>query len=354
MRDLASTHIYDEWVLWAVIASIAVILFVAVVFAVLAIALRVLKGRRDTRERHLRKLWIGPVLDCVSNPQKHPFLHGIRRNDRLLFLEFLGRLSLSVSATEQAAVRSMALPYLRVVYDLLSDREAEFRALGVQLLGLLDPVRNRRHLLRGLRDKSPIVSLTAVRALARTGSEQDVRDIIRELPRFIGWGTSMLTSLLVSCGRRAALPIRELLADPGAHVKIRVAACDALRWMVDLPSVEIARGLLLEQPGREITAACLRLIGRLGLEEDAPLIAAFTMHDDWVIRLYAVTGLAALADPTYGEQVALSIGDPSHWVAIRAAQGLHDLRRQDLLHHIVSIDHPRAALALPHLETEAA
>ncbi|MBT8402086.1 MAG: hypothetical protein KJO98_16540, partial [Rhodothermia bacterium] len=55
--------IYDEWVLWAVIAAIGIILFAALVFAVLAIALRVLKGRRDSREKYLRKLWIGPVLD---------------------------------------------------------------------------------------------------------------------------------------------------------------------------------------------------------------------------------------------------------------------------------------------------
>ncbi|NNE35908.1 MAG: hypothetical protein HKN13_11755, partial [Rhodothermales bacterium] len=124
----------------------------------------------------------------------------------------------------------------------------------------------------------------------------------------------------------------------------------ALRWMVDLPSVAIARGVLLGQPSREITAACLRLIARLGLAEDAELMSAFATHDDWVIRLYAVSGLAALADPKYGEQVAMSIGDPSHWVAIRAARGLHELRRSDLLQHIVSIDHPRAALARPHLE----
>lgn len=349
MRDSGS-HIYDEWVLWAVIAAIGVILFVALVFATLAIALRVLKGRRDARERYLRKLWIGPVLDCISNPRKHPFRHGIRRQDQLLFLEFLGRLSLSVSASEQDAVRLMARPYLNVIYDLLTDREAEFRALGIQLLGLLDPDRNRRHLLRGLRDKSPIVSLTAVRALARTGTETDVRDIIGELPRFVGWGTSMLTSLLVSCGQRAASPIRELLADPEANIKIRVAACDALRWMVDLPSVAIARELLLHQPNREITAACLRLIARLGLAEDAQLMSAFTTHDDWIIRLYAVSGMAALADPVHGEQVAMSLGDPSHWVAIRAAQGLHELRRDDLLRHIVSIGHPRAALARPHIE----
>lgn len=347
--------IYREgWLLGLLIAGILVILFVAVMFAALAIAIRILKSRREAREERMKRLWLRPVLDAIMDSRTEPFRHSVRRRDRLLFAEFLGRLALCLTDTERPALHGIAKPYVVELKRLLRDRDAEFRALGIQLLGLLGPNEFRRYILWALEDRTPVVALTAIRALALTNRTSDVRRIIDELHRFDGWGHTLVTSILVSCGSKAIAPLRETFADPARPAWIRVAACDALRLLDDYAAAEVASRVILSRPGRDVSASALRLIQRLGMPGQSSLLWKMAADHDPVVRLHAVSGLAAVGGEEAADMLAISLNDPSNWVAIRAARGLKALRRYDILAAAVAMNHPRAALARQFLHGETA
>ncbi len=342
----------DGWLLGLLITGIVAIFLVAVVFALLAIAIRILKGRREAREERMKRLWLRPVLDAITDSRTDPFKHAIRRRDRLLFTEFLGRLALCLTEVERPALHRIARPYVSEIKKLLRDRDAEFRALGTQLLGLLGPNEFRRYLLWALQDRAPIVALTAIRAMALTHRVKDVRRIIEELDRFEGWGHTMITSILVSCGAKAIVPLREVFADAARPRWLRVASCDALRLLDDYKSADIAGRVLMARPGREVSASALRLIQRLGMPKQTSLLQKMASDHDPVVRLHAVSGLAAVGGDDTADMLAIALSDPSKWVAIRAARGLGALRRYDILEAAVETNHRRADIARQFLQGE--
>lgn len=332
-------------VLQALSAAVVLITAIALVFAGTAIVVRFVTDHRADTQQRLWALWMPPILDAIADPVRSPFRHHIRRRDRLLFLELLARLSISLSFDERPQLAEMALPHLREARELLTDKDPEFRALGLQLLGLLGADENRDLLIRSMRDPAPLIALAAIRSLSRGSGLNDVEEVLEELPRFEKWGQGLLSALLVAFGDRARPVLRAVLADKARPERQRVAAAGALLKLNDLESSRTAEEVLRTYPGRELAAACLRLVRRLGRPVQADLLAHFAASDDPVVRLHAVSALATVGGDDHVDLLTMSMADPSHWVAMRASQTLKDLRRLDRLQWLAAMNHPRASLA---------
>ncbi len=336
----------NETVLLALTVAVLAIAFIALCFGVLAVVLRMVKNRQDVLRSHMHDLWMEPVLDAIADPDGCPFRHAVRRGDRLLFLEFLSRLSLMIGPVERDHISLIAKPYLPEARRLLRDSDAEFRALGVQLIGLLGADEHRKLIVWALKDKSPLVVLTAIRSMTRTDRDEDIAHVLKAIPRFESWGTTLLTTLLAGFGTRAIEPLRKILGDPTQSNRIRIAACGSLHWLNDFGAADVATDVIMSSPDRELEAACLRLVRRLGTAEHANSIRRLVTDHDPVVRLHAVSALATLDGEDGVDLMTMSVSDPSRWVAIRAAKGLVEIKRQDRLREIGRLaDHPRADLA---------
>ena len=78
----------------------------------------------------------------------------------------------------------------------------------------------------------------------------------------------------------------------------------------------------------------------------APVVRALCDDPDEVIRIHAVSALAAISlQPSDAALVEYALDDPSPWVALRAAHGLVDSGRVQSLRAIAASDSPRSAVA---------
>ncbi|NNE48300.1 MAG: hypothetical protein HKN37_16735 [Rhodothermales bacterium] len=339
----------DGTVLLILSAAVAAITIVVFFFAGMSIVVRAVSNRRDRRQSRLRDFWMEPVLDALADPDHSPFRHNILRKDRLLFLEMLAQLSVTLAREDREQLVAIARPYMETARALRKDRDAEFRALSVQLLGLLGSEEHRGLLIVSMWDPSPLVALAAIRALSRARGPDDIELVFRELPRFEKWGSNLLSTLLASFGNRGVDHLREVMADDGRRERDRVAAAGALLKLNDYESSGIAQTILQASPGRELGAVCLRLIKRLGRPVQAGLLEHLASSDDPVIRLHAVSALAAIGGDENVDVLTMALCDPSQWVAMRASQGLKDMNRLDRLQALAEMNHPRARLVREYL-----
>ena len=96
---------------------------------------------------------------------------------------------------------------------------------------------------------------------------------------------------------------------------------------------------------RELQAAALQFISRLGHDGLLDLIRKKCLAEDFVIRLNAVKALAQLGNQEDQKLLEKLMADSSQWIAYQAAFALKKTNNFDALMRIAHSDHSRAALA---------
>ena len=340
--------------LLALSIAIAAITALVLFFGIVATFIHFRNSSRSSRQDRLWGLWMPQIMNALADSSKPVMGLQVEGRDRLLFLELVARLSLSLGIYERGVLRRLAAPHMSAARQLLRDSDPEFRALGVQLMGLVGGEPERDAIIKAIADPAPLVALAAMRSLTRLGQPRDVERVLAELPRFEKWGPVLLTTILASFGDESRPTIRAVMEDDNRPERQRVAAAGALLKLNDFESADVAERILKGEPGRELAASCLRLIKRLGRPAHALLLRQLSSADDPVVRLHAVSALAALGGPEDVDLVTMAVLDPSHWVAMRATQGLKDMNATGRLRALAARDHPRARLAREYLRREGA
>lgn len=333
-------------VLTVVAAVIGGLFFISLVFGVLAVYQHVRQEREQRKERLLHDRW-DPLLVEIMNGDRLPEdLH--RKVDPTTvdaFLDYLVSYSIVVTGDAQSRIVELAEPWLEEFEDDLSAADPALRARALYYLGRLGSERNQERLIEALQDPSSFVAMTAARMLLRQERTAGVRAVIDVLPRLMLYGSQQLTSLLASGGAQLIPVLRATYADADQPAGVRALIGDALRWNDDPPSADIAAEVLETAEDRELLAASLRLLQRVGGREHAPIVRSFSLADDEVLRLHAVTALGRIGTQVDVPLLADALHDPSRWVARRAAWALRDLNAMDPLQKLVATDSPRAVLA---------
>jgi HEAT repeat protein len=152
----------------------------------------------------------------------------------------------------------------------------------------------------------------------------------------------------------AAVP--ELLAafdDPAQPAEARAIAADALRALHVLEAADVAAALLGPARHRELVAASLRLLEKLGRPEHLAVVQALLSSDDDLIRAHAIAAFAALAAPAELELLVPALEDRSRRVALAAARALRLHRDGAALRALAQGDHPHAMIAAEVLAVNA-
>ncbi len=312
--------------LTVIIVTTAVLLGMSAVFAALTLVLRARNALKAAEWARIEKTWTQPILDVLAGDRAPETVTGsLAGTDRLFFAGFLARLARRLKGPEQDALYLLAAPVLDAVTRPGARASAERRARAIQSVGDLGGERHTWALLEALDDPSPLVVMTAVRALARRGRPEHLDAVIARLHRFDDWSYGFLAATLASFGPEAAPQLRWALADASQSAASRIVAAEALHLLHDLESAATAAAVAQSAEETDLAAASLRLLSAVGTAEQAPGVRKACQSPNPAIRAQAFAALSALGDRQDLPRVREALRDPSPWVALRAAETLKAL-----------------------------
>jgi HEAT repeat protein len=150
--------------------------------------------------------------------------------------------------------------------------------------------------------------------------------------------------MLASVGPAVAPALRAAFADGRYQPRVRSVAADALRELNDYPSADLAARVLSEATDRDLLIATLGLIAHIGRADQVEVVRKHLAAPEPIVRSRAITALGRIGSPDDMATLVAAFSDPSPWVALRAAEALHEAR-DPALTRLAASDHPRASLA---------
>lgn len=329
------------------IAGIILFALLVVVFTIATIYIRLRNLNRQKRYERLEKTWLPVLLDVLEGERAPRYLmYQVKRRDRVFFLRFLLVYSERMRGAEvNQALYALARPFFPWVWKRLRSGWPERRAEALRMIATFALHEHGWQIVPYLRDPSPLVAMTAARSLVHEGEPEMIVPVLEQIDRFTNWNASYLASLLASADREAIPHIRDLLADGNRSQTARACAADALREVSDSAGADIAAHTLESPQGRELTAACLRLLRKVGRSEHAPVVRKLLAHPDDVIRANAMSAIGVLGREEDTASMVDGLTHPSVWVSIHAARGLVRAGRMEPLRDLARSEHQHATIA---------
>lgn len=335
-----------EPLLWALSIYILLLLFVALVLVGFTLRLRRQNEQKAERWQSLEARW-EPLLMAVMAQQAWPEdLHAaVKPHETFYFVDFLMRYAEKLTGAAYETLCQLAEPYLGGIAQRAHQGDTEQRARAILTLNALSPQTYQQVIVRGLDDAAPLVVMLTATALAEQHQATYLSTILEKIARFDTWSQNYLVNLLVQLGREAPECLRDEVGNVQHPAWVRVVLLKALGELHDWQALPLAEQILALEPNRDLQAAALYLLGRLGHAEHAELVRQKVRSSDFVIRLHAVKALERLA--TSKDEALLSelVNDDSLWVARHAMEALKAARLFDVLYALAHTEHPRHLLA---------
>lgn len=333
--------------LLAIIAlATGLLLGIALAFAIVTIVLRLRSMRRQAVRSRLEHEWEPLVLSVLTGDMTPEQVHrDMPHRHALFFVAYLLRFVDRFAGDERRLLREMARPYLPPVALQLHDRRPEARARAVQTLVLLGLDDYERAVVSALDDPSLTVAMVAARSLADRERTRFAPEILKRIHRFHYWNPLYLASMFSGMGSAVVPALRAIYADPRADPLVRRVAADALHDLDDIGSVEIAAAMTAHSDDVELQASSIRLLGRVGGPQHAPLARSALDSPNVLLRMRAAEALGEIGGPEDLLRLRAAIDDPSPWVALAAAYALGRGGGRDILMSLSQEEGPRGSLA---------
>lgn len=342
-----------EPTLLVIILATAAFTFLTVLTAMIALGVHGWKTYRERAYRKERTDWKTVLMDVLAREKAPDALSdAVRPRQRGRFLSFLSVYATSVRGDELARIRAVARPFLPAVRKKADVRRPAVRARAVRRLSLFGDGEYLPALREALTDPSETVAWMAMMGLAKRGTPDDAKLVIRHLDRLSGIDRRQLTSALVELGEDAAPVLRRALASPLTDDEprspfTRLICAEALRWLADAAAAPIAVSLLEQDADDpELRAALLRLLRRVGRSRHAPAVRAQCHSDVPFVRIHAARALGQVGTADDENLLAsLLHEDDARWVALSAIRSLSELGHTSPIRQLAGSAHDRAALA---------
>lgn len=306
-----------------VLYVVAILLAGAVAVGGYALLLRRRNERTAARRGRLEEAWLPRILQALEDPAAARALAvAVPAEDRLFFVGFVLRTVGQLAGREKEALVEALRPHLPLVERQLQSRREEARARAVRTLATVDLEGYLPRLADALDDPSPVVRVTAARALARPDRPDLLDQLLPRLERFAGWRHAFLSALLAGVGFAAAPSLRAVLGDPGRPAWVRAVVAEALALLRDPEGSEVAARVLHGETDVELRAACLKVIGAAGVPHHLPLLRQLAADSHPAVRAAALAALGRIHGFEEMELLQEGLADPSPWVALRTAEGL--------------------------------
>lgn len=306
-----------------VLYAVLVLLAGAAAVGGYALVLRRRNERTAARRGRLEKAWLPRILQALEDPAAARALAmSVPAEDRLFFVGFVLRTVGQLAGREKEALVEALRPHLPLVERQLGSRREEARARAVRTLATVDLEGYLPLVASALDDPSPVVRVTAARALARPDRPDLLDELLPRLERFAGWRHAFLSALLAGVGFAAAPSLRAVLGDPGRASWVRAVVAEALALLRDPEASGLAARVLDEEADVELRAACLKVIGAAGVPHHLPLLRRLATDPHPAVRAAAMSALGRTYGSDEMELLREGLADASPWVALRTAEGL--------------------------------
>jgi HEAT repeat protein len=209
------------------------------------------------------------------------------------------------------------------IISLLKSRNVKLRILAVNTLGHLRLGSAWNELEKIARDKEPILSISAARALVRI-SNTDARPIV--LPMIVSrsdWSPVLIAKMIQEAGYddtsidlvKAVAAAYEDRADDEQMGRL-VKYLSLVRAIDYKPLVN---RMLAEATGRETLISCLKIVN---WPEALPRIRELYCDERWQVRMQVVLTIGRLGQEADIETLIHALNDIEWWVRYRAASAL--------------------------------
>lgn len=337
---------WEAPLLWALSAYIVLLLVVALVLVGFTLRLRQQNEEKAQLWQSLEARW-EPLLMAVIAQQAWPdALHAaVKPHETFYFVDFLMRYAEKLTGTAYDTLCQLAEPYLGGIAQRAHQGDTEQRARAILTLNALSPQAYQQVIVQGLDDPAPLVVMLTATALAEQHQAAYLSPILEKIARFDTWSQNYLINLMVQLGRETPERLRDEVHNPQHPAWVRVVLLKALSELHDWQALPLAEQILAQEPDRDLQAAALYLLGRLGHAEHAERVRQKVRSHDFVIRLHAVKALERLATSEDETLLCELVEDDSLWIARHAMEALKQARLFEVLYTLAHADHPRHLLA---------
>lgn len=278
---------------------------------------------RQRRERFYEAQWQPLLAECVFDVPA--ILPQVPRNMRYHFLKVWNfhHESLVGRARTNLVALAGAMHLGDVAHDLMGAADLRQRLIAVMTLGHLGD-RKQWHDLRALvADPSPMLSLTAARALLDIDAAATLAWLVTVMAAREDWPLARVVGMLKDAGSdRVTLPLIAA-AEAAARMEGGERQVVRLLQMMEVAHTEhvapVAGRIAREVADPELIAAALRLVQD---PRDLDIVRIHAGHENWSVRAAAVQVLGRIGGVTDRSLLVGMLSDRHWWVRYHAAHAL--------------------------------
>jgi hypothetical protein len=281
---------------------------------------RLLNSGRARRQDRIERVWL-PILTAGAGEDVG--VSALAARDVIPFLILWNQLQESfvgeIKHRLNAVARDVGID--RTARRMLGGRNLRRRLLAVSTLGHLADREAWDALGRMTRDRDPLLSLAAARALTRIDAHEALPLILPRVADRDDWSRNYVLGMLSELGANVvSRPLtRAALNAPAGHVQ-RLLQYFSVAHVAD--AVPAVRAIIARTDDVNCLAACLRVFADV---EDLGTVREYLHHPSWQVRVQAVNVLGHLGSADDYACLTPLLSDPEWWVRYRAAQTLCSL-----------------------------
>ena len=309
------------------LGSLAILCIYSAVILLLSgiLLLRFIRLAKERRRRNVTAIWRPLLAQCVVEvPETLPQL---KPRDHLVFLYLWNHCYESIRGDARAQLNELARRTKsdQLAKQLLHARRLRRRLLAIVTLGHLQERSIWNELVAMLRADNAFLSLVAAKALLTIDAQAAVPLLIPVISRRADWSPLKVVAMFSAVGA-------DIAADTIAKAACQASPEIGSRLIRHLAATQSQQGLpplraLLREdsPSDDILAACLFLFGECSDPRDAATVRAHLSHPTWYVRLQAALALGKMGIEE-DEPLLITLLDDEHWwVRHRAAEALSNL-----------------------------
>lgn len=299
-------------------------LAVTVASVLLLAAVLVIRQLAQRRERnHLRAatFWRGVLVEAMQEPPAS--VPALPARDMTGFVEIWNELHESPAGAENRGMLAVAeqVGLAPKLERMIEHGRFHDRVMAIIAIGYLRSASSFNRLAALIDNASPIVSISAARALMRIDPQLAVQQVVPQIVSRHDWVDGGIAQMLHEAGPEA---VKDELGAAALRANDEVAS-RLVRFLAgvspDAAAPVIAR-ILAEPHDEHLVSTCLQVLADArDLDKARPLLA----HDRWHVRMHAAAAIGRLGGGDDANALLPLLADPQWWVRYRTAQALQHL-----------------------------
>jgi len=317
-------HSSDPRLMFAFWLGVSVVV-AALVMLVLILLMRQWAERNARNHERAATFWRRILAEAAHDlPAQVPPLP---RRDLTGFIDAWNDLHATLDGAENVGMRHVAeqVGLERKLYLAVDHGGFHNRVMSIIAMGHLRSTTHFEKLSRLLRDGSPIVSLSAARALMQIDPEHAVQLVVPQIVARQDWLQGGVAEILGS-GDPASVSreLGNLTLQANDDVAPRL-----VRFLAGVSpgaATPVIRKVLAERHDEHLVSTCLQVMTE---PQDLGVVRPLLAHPRWHVRMHAATAVGRLGTGADAQGLMPLLADAQWWVRYRAAQAVSRLAGGD-------------------------